>query len=219
MSAVDLEVLKPHLRLVELQHQTVLFDMGDRVPLVYFPVTCVVSLVVPLSTGWSVEAAMVGRDGVIGAGAALDGKISLNRAVIQLSGNAYECDVGVLESAAYKSRPLISMLVRHEQTVFAQAQQSAACMAAHDTTARLCRWLLRARDLAGSDTLPFTQEFLADMLGVNRTSVSPVAHTLQQAGMIKYARGRIEITNVEGLRESTCECYDAIRLNYDRLLN
>lgn len=219
MSAADLAALKPHLRPVRLEHQRILFDTGDRVLLVYFPLTCVVSLVVPLSTGQSVEAAMVGRDGVVGAGAALDGKISLNRAVIQLPGNALECGVEVLEEAAYRSRSLISLLVRHEQTVFAQAQQSTACMAAHDTTARLCRWLLRARDLSTSDGLPFTQEFLADMLGVNRTSVSPIAHTLQQAGMIRYARGRIEILNVEGLRESACECYEAIRLNYDRLLS
>jgi CRP-like cAMP-binding protein len=91
-------------------------------------------------------------------------------------------------------------------------------MAAHDTQARLCRWMLRARDLAGSDALPFTQQFLAEMLGVNRTSVSPVAHTLQQAGMIKYARGRIEILNVEGLRESACECYETVNTSYTNLL-
>jgi CRP-like cAMP-binding protein len=218
LSAADLEVLKPHLRPVKLEHQRILFDTGEPVPIVYFPLTCVVSLVVPLSTGQSVEAAMVGRDGVVGAGAALDGKISLNRAIIQLPGNALECNAKALETAAFQSRALIAMLVRHEQTVFAQAQQSTACMAAHDTQARLCRWMLRARDLAESDTLPFTQEFLAEMLGRNRTSVSPVAHMLQQAGMIRYTRGRIEILNVEGLRESACECYEAVRLNYDRLL-
>jgi CRP-like cAMP-binding protein len=91
-------------------------------------------------------------------------------------------------------------------------------MAAHDVQARLCRWLLRARDLAGSDTLPFTQEYLAEMLGVRRTSVSPVAHTLQEAGMIKYARGRIDIRNVEGLKETACECYETVKANYNRLL-
>jgi CRP-like cAMP-binding protein len=219
MSAANLEALKPHLRPVKLEHQRILFDVGDPVPVVYFPLTCVVSLVVPLSSGQSVETAMVGRDGVVGAGAALDGKISLNRAIIQLPGDALECTVGALEAAAYQSRTMIAILVRHEQTVFAQAQQSTACLAAHDTTSRLCRWLLRARDLSESDVLPFTQEFLADMLGRTRTSVSPVAHTLQQAGMIRYARGRIEILNVEGLRESACECYEATRFNYDKLLS
>jgi CRP-like cAMP-binding protein len=112
------------------------------------------------------------------------------------------CEVGTLKGAALQSHSLLSKLIRHEQTLYAQAQQSTACMAAHDVESRLCRWLLRARDLAGSDNLMFTQEFLAEMLGVRRTSITVVAHTLQQAGMIKYARGRIQILNVEGLRDT-----------------
>jgi len=217
LAAADLDALRPHLRPVSLAHKRILYDTGDTIQHVYFPVTSVVSLVLDLSTGELVEAAMVGRDGVVAAGSALDGKISLNRAIVQLAGDAFECNADALSDAAYKSRSLMAALIRHEQTVFAQAQQSVACMAAHDTQARLCRWLLRARDLAGSDTLPFTQEFLSEMLGVRRTSVSPVAHTLQQAGMIKYTRGRIEIVNVEALKETACECYETIRLNYEKL--
>ena len=110
---------------------------------------------------------MVGRDGVVGASAALDGKTSLSRAVIQLSGKAMVCGLAGLRSAAMQSQPLLSLLIRHEQTLYAQAQQSAACMAAHHVDARLCRWLLRSRDLSRSDTLLFTQEFLAEMLGVS----------------------------------------------------
>jgi CRP-like cAMP-binding protein len=108
--------------------------------------------------------------------------------------------------------------MRHEQTLFAQAQQSTACMAHHEVEARLCRWLLRARDLSGSNKLPFTQEFLAEMLGVQRTSVTTVARTLQEAGMIKYSRGKIEIIDVEGLREGVCECYEAVKDQYGKLL-
>jgi CRP-like cAMP-binding protein len=91
-------------------------------------------------------------------------------------------------------------------------------MANHEVEARLCRWLLRARDLSASDQLPFTQEFLAEMLGVRRTSVTTVAHTLQEAGMIKYTRGKIEILNTEGLRDSACECYETIKEQYAQLL-
>src|SRR4030095_15585231 len=98
-----------------------------------------------------------------------------------------------LRGAAMQSQSLLSLLIRHEQTLYAQAQQSAACMAAHHVDARLCRWLLRSRDLSQSDTLLFTQEFLAEMLGVNRTTVTVVAHTLQQAGIINYTRGKIRI--------------------------
>ncbi|MGA7808478.1 Crp/Fnr family transcriptional regulator [Bradyrhizobium sp.] len=214
LSASDGAVLGAHLRPVKLIHKQVLFDIGDLARRVYFPTTGVISLVLGLSTGEFVETAMVGREGVIGASSALDGKVSLNRAIVQLSGDAMECQAEVLANAAYGSRPLMSALIRHEETVLAQAQQTVACMAAHDTQARLCCWLLRARDLARSDSLPFTQEFLAEMLGVKRTSISPIAHTLQQAGMIRYARGRIAITNAEGLEGRACECYRAARMNY-----
>ena len=108
--------------------------------------------------------------------------------------------------------------MRHEQTLFAQAQQSTACMANHEVDARLCRWLLRARNLSGSDNLPFTQEFLAEMLGVQRTSVNTVARTLQEAGMVKYRRGKIEIIDLEGLREGACECYETVKAQYGQLL-
>ena len=102
--------------------------------------------------------------------------------------------------------------------MLARAQQSAACNAVHTIEARLSRWLLRARDLSGSDKLVLTQEFLAQMLGVQRSSVSIVANTLQQAGLIRDSRGRIEITNLAGLQEACCECYGTIKAHYDRLL-
>jgi CRP-like cAMP-binding protein len=108
--------------------------------------------------------------------------------------------------------------MRHEQTLFAQAQQSTACMANHEVDARFSRWLLRARDLSGSNHLPFTQEYLAEMLGVRRTSVTTVARTLQEAGMLKYVRGKIDILDVEGLREVACECYETVKEQYGQLL-
>jgi CRP-like cAMP-binding protein len=104
--------------------------------------------------------------------------------------------------------------MRHEQLVFAQAQQSTACMANHDVSARLARWMLRARDLSGSDMLPFTQEFLAEMLGVRRTSVTTVAHTLQAAGIVKYTRGKIHILDVQALEDAACECYETVKSQY-----
>jgi CRP-like cAMP-binding protein len=218
LSSGDTAALRPHLKSVRLEQKQILFAVGDVVSTVYFPTSSVVSLVVGLSTGEFIEAAMVGRDGVIGASSALDGRIAITRAIVQLPGNALICSTDALASVAFQSRTLLTTLVSHEQTVYAQAQQSTACMASHDVQSRFCRWLLRARDLAGTDTLPFTQEFLADMLGVRRTSVSPVANALQQAGMISYSRGKIEIRNVEGIQETACECYEAIKSNYSRLL-
>ena len=218
LSAVDTAFISPHLKPVHLASQRVLFDAGATVDRVYFPSGSIVSLVVTLSTGEMIEAAMVGKDGIVGASAALDGKISLSRAIVQIGGDAMTCDLDVIRKAAMQSHPLLALLIRHEQTVYAQAQQSAACNATHDVEARLCRWMLRARDLSGSDTLPFTQEFLAEMIGVGRTSVSIVAHTLQQAGLIKYARGRIQIVNLEGLQEAACECYGTVNSHYRALL-
>jgi CRP-like cAMP-binding protein len=218
LSPGDLAALQPHLKLAHFEQEQVLFEAGDTIDATYFPTSAVVSIVVTLSSGQVVEAAMVGRDGVVGASAALDGRMALSRGVIQLSGEAMVCSLAGLRGAAMQSQPLLSLLIRHEQTLYSQAQQSTACMAAHHVNARLCRWLLRSRDLSQSDTLLFTQEFLAEMLGVHRTSVTVVAHTLQQAGIIKYTRGKIQITNLEGLRDAACECYEAVRSQYQSLL-
>jgi CRP-like cAMP-binding protein len=218
LSPSDTAALKPYLKSAHLEQERVLVEAGATIGAIYFPTSAVISIVVPLSTGELVEAAMIGRDGVMGAGAALDGKTSLSRAIVQLAGDAMMCGVDDLRSAAMQSQSLLSKLIRHEQTVTAQSQQSAACIAAHHTEERLCRWLLRSRDLSGSDTLLFTQEFLAEMLGVRRTSVTFVTHTLQQAGMIKYRRGKIQIINLEGLQEAACECYETIKSHYQGLL-
>ena len=218
LSPSDSAALRPHLKSIHLESKRVLFDSGDIIDSVYFPAGAVVSLVVGLSNGQTVEGAMVGKDGVVGAAAALDSKIALTQAIVQLAGDAFVCDAAVFKRTAMQSEKLLSLLFRHEQAVYAQAQQSTACMAAHDVQSRLCRWLLRARDLSGSDTLNFTQEFLAEMLGVRRTSVTVDAHTLQNAGFIKYSRGKIQIIDVEGLHEGACECYETVKSHYEKLL-
>jgi CRP-like cAMP-binding protein len=218
LSPGDAAALQPYLRSVYLESKRILFDVGDIIDSVYFPAGAVVSLVVGLSTGEMVEGAMVGKDGVVGAAAALDSKVALTQAIAQLAGDAFVCDAATFKGVALQSERMLSLLFRHEQAVYAQAQQSTACMATHDVQARLCKWLLRARDLSGSDTLNFTQEFLAEMLGVRRTSVTVDAHALQNAGFIKYSRGKIQIINVEGLHEGTCECYQTVKMHYEKLL-
>ena len=218
LSRADTAALQPHLSAFRFDHKRVLYEQGDRINAVYFPVSAIVSIVVSLSTGETIEAAMLGKDGVVGAAAALNGGISLSRSIVQMAGDGFVCDCNALKDAAMRSPTLLSKLLLHEQTVYVQAQQSIACISAHQVEPRLCRWLLRARDLADSDKLKFTQEFLAEMLGVRRTSVTVVAHTLQQAGMIKYARGKIQILDVEGLRDAACECYESVKDHYAQLL-
>jgi CRP-like cAMP-binding protein len=173
----------PHLETIELVQETLLVGAGDPLTRVYFPHDGVISLVVSLAAGGSVEVAMIGQDSIFGGSAALDGNISLTDAVVQLSGRASTLAVGILRTIAQESLAFRTTLIRHEQAVFAQAQQSAACNAMHSAEARLARWLLPMHDLASDDELHLTQDFLAQMIGVQRNSVSTVAHTLQQAGM------------------------------------
>jgi hypothetical protein len=165
-----------------------------------------------------IETAMVGRDGVVNATSALDGNISLHKGLVQVAGAASGISPDALRKFADEFTPFRSILIRHEQVLLAEAQQSAGCNASHTVEARMCRWLLRIRDLMQSDEMKLTQELLGQMLGVRRTSVSLVASTLQQAGWIKYRRGSIHITDVEGLRSGVCECYQRVFSLYERLI-
>jgi CRP-like cAMP-binding protein len=218
LPAAAFELLRPHLETIELVQEDVLVAAGDRLTRVFFPHNGMISLVVSLAGGGMVEVAMIGNDSIFGASAALDGKISLTDAIVQLPGQASVLEVDILRSAAEQSIAFRTTLIRHEQALFAQAQQSAACNAMHSAESRLARWLLRMHDLAGTDELHLTQDFLAQMIGVQRNSVSIVAHTLQQAGIIKYSRGHIEILNLAALKKISCECYQAVNMQYQRLL-
>jgi CRP-like cAMP-binding protein len=218
LAATDGEAIRPHLSTLELAQETVLFAGGEPISRVYFPHSGIISLVVDLASGQTIEAAMIGRESVLGGLAALDGKVSLNRAVVQVAGAASVLDVDRLRQVAERSVGFRTVLIRHEQMILAQSQQSAACNASHALEARLSRWLLRSRDLIGSEDIPLTQDYLAQMLGVQRTSVTIVAGTLQQAGLIRYRRGHIRVLNLDGLRESACECYETVKALSERLL-
>ena len=151
-------------------------------------------------------------------GAALDDRDGLCKAIVQVAGSMLSLDVDHARHIARGSEEFRSTIIRHEQLILAQAQQSAACNATHDLNERLARWLLRVRDVTESNSFDLTQEFIAEMLGVGRTSVSLVAHTLQQAGMISYRRGRIVIEDTQALEDTACECYRTVKGHYDRLL-
>jgi CRP-like cAMP-binding protein len=213
----EFEALRPRLGIVELVSQAVLVETGAPLSHVYLPHSGAISLMVGLSQGQKIEVAMVGRDSIFGGAAALDGGISLSDAVVRLPGTASVLDAADFRAIAGQSVAFRAALMRHERALVAQAQQSAACNAAHAVEARLSRWLLRARDLCGSGTLPLTQEYLPQMLGVQHNAVSIVAQALQQAGIIRYSRGHIEIRDADGLKETSCECYAAVKVQYDRL--
>jgi CRP-like cAMP-binding protein len=219
LSVADFELIFPGLRTVKLVYEAVLVSAGEKITEVYFPHNGVISLVVRLGNGGIVEAAMIGRDSVFGASAALDGSTSLTEAIVQQPGTASVLGVTQLRSAATQSLAFRTTLIRHEQALFGQAQQSAACNAAHSVESRMARWLLRMRDLCGSNSFLLTQDFLAQMLGVRRNSISLVANSLQDAGFIKYHRGQIEISDPEGLEGRTCECYATVKEHYKKLMS
>jgi CRP-like cAMP-binding protein len=218
LPADERSALQAHLRFEEFAQHKILYDVRDTIGAVYFPTDAVVSLVMPLSTGEIVETAMVGRDGVIGAAAALNGRVSFNRAIVQVGGQGLVCAVEPLKALLKENPKMRSLIGAHEQALFAQAQQSAACNATHVIECRLARWLLRVADLSGSNDLPLVQEYIAQMLGVRRTSVTVVARTLQEAGMIRYARGHIKLLDIPALQETACECYQTVKSNYKDIL-
>jgi CRP-like cAMP-binding protein len=218
LSADDYELIHAHLRTVELAHEAVLVETGEALRNAYFPHRGVISLAVKLARGEHIQVAMIGRDSLLGAFSALGDATALNRAVVLVAGAASMLDLDRLYAAADQSAGLRTLLTRHGLAVCAQVQQTAGCNAAHPVEARLSRCLLQTHDLSGDVRLLLTQEVLAQMIGARRNSVSLVANTLQHADFIHYSRGHIQITNLDGLRETACECYAATKAQYDRLL-
>ncbi|HEY3744178.1 MAG TPA: Crp/Fnr family transcriptional regulator [Bryobacteraceae bacterium] len=214
----EFELLGPRLKPLQLIRETVLVEAGVAPPQIVFPHGGAVSIVVNLSEGQTVEVAMIGRDGVVGAGEALGDGVSLTDAIVLFPGAASAIELADFRIAAAQSPALRGLVSRHGEALLTQAQQTAACNAVHSVEARLSRWLLRARDLHDGRTLPLTQELLAQMIGVRRNAVSIVAHALQEAGIISYSRGQIEIVDLEALRQASCECYATIRTRQKQLL-
>ena len=211
LSADDLARLQRDFKKVAMTRDAVLHRAGAPIEQVYFPLSGMVSVLAVMRTGEAIETAIVGREGVIGAAVGTNGSRSAGQAVVQIAGTALQVQSNKFADL-YRASTSFRTLVSDYQTVLLlQAQQSAACHALHSVEARLCRWLLQSQDITETNTVPLTQEFLSHMLGVQRTSVSLSAHTLQKAGLIRYSRGVITILNREGLKETACECYEVVR--------
>jgi CRP-like cAMP-binding protein len=214
----DFACLEPHLEIEDLPRGKVLYDSGDTIRHAYFPHDAMVSLVTLLEDGGSVEMAVFGREAVLGLASAFVTRQSFGRYVVQISGTGSRIAIERVHEAT-SARPAIrQLLLCYTEALFAQILQTVACNAVHNVEARCCRWLLSTRDRVDRDTLPLTHEFLAEMLGVQRSTVSIVTRTLQTAGLITQRRGVITVTDRAGLEEVTCECYGRIRRNFERLL-
>jgi len=188
----------------------VLADLHQPVHLVHFPHAGILSCVVDLLEGPAIATGMIGCDGAYGAGPALDGRRAVSRVIVQVSGPASVIDAHRLERLALELPALRRILMDYEQYFLAQVQQTAACNAYHDVEARMCKWLLRMDELAGND-LPLTQDCMAQMMGVRRTSVSTIAASMQRQQLISYRRGRLHLLDHENLRRRCCECHAALQ--------
>lgn len=218
LSPDDYAMLSGHLTQMDLEKGRLLYDPGDKVDTVYFPLDCVISLMTLMESGAAIESATVGREGGVGLLAAISPRHSLSRAIVQVPGRCARVGVGPLADVASRSPALRSLIERHNDALFGHAIQSVACNALHSVEARFCRWLLSCRDRIDNDTINLTQEFLADMLGVQRTTVTAVAGALQAKGLISYRRGVVEILDRAGIEAMACECYGAVKRIYQTLL-
>ena len=199
------------LKEVEFQPGATLQESGEPIERVFFPCGGVVSLQVVGKDGSSVETGMIGNDGAIGLQRGLGRRKAFTRAVVHAGGRLAVISGENFERACSESAALRDMLLRYTEHLCMQAQQIAACNASHGTEARLARWLLQCSDRIGGDTIPATQEFLAQIFSVRRTTITLIAHQMQGAGVIKYRRGVVRINDREKLEQSACECYRALR--------
>jgi CRP-like cAMP-binding protein len=218
IEAAGTESLQAHLSVVQLREGQILAEMQEPVQKVYFPHSGIISCVVQLVGGGAIATGMIGRDGAFGASQALDGRVSLNQVVVQVPGVASVIEAEPLAKAAEAQPALRRTLLKYDQFFLAQVQQTAACNALHSIQMRTCKWLLRMQELAGSN-FPLTQEFLAQMMGVRRTSVTDVAGDMQKAGMISYSRGHVHLIALEEIRNRSCECHEDIRSQYRRMFD
>ena len=185
---------------------------------VYFPDSGMVSMLTVMKSGEQIETAIIGSEGVVGAWVSMNGGNTNTQSTVQVEGSAWQVSTASFLETYRVSVPFQSAINAYQGIILFQAQQSAGCHAIHSVAARLCRWLLLSQDMLGSEHVPLTQEFLSHMLGVQRTSVSLCAHTLQKSGLIQYARGKIKIQDRQGLEECACECYAAIRERIDHVI-
>ncbi|WP_369691872.1 Crp/Fnr family transcriptional regulator [Caulobacter segnis] len=214
----DKALLVPYLAAMDLDKGRLLYDPGDVIDQIYFPNDGVISLMTLMESGAAIESATIGREGALGLMAAVAPRQSLSRAIVQVPGSALRIAAGPLHDVWKRSAALRGLVDRHNDALFGHAIQSVACNALHAVEARFCRWLLSCHDRIDSNTVSLTQEFLADMLGVQRTTVTAVAGSLQAKGLIRYRRGVVDILDRAGLEAMTCECYGAVRRSYERLL-
>lgn len=214
----ECERLFPHLELVPMAVGEVLYESRTRFHHVYFPADCIVSLLYVMEDGASAEIAVVGPEGVVGIALFMGGDTTPSRGVVRNAGHAYRLPGQLLQREFSRSGALQHLLLRYTQALLTQMAQTQACNRHHSIDQQLCRWLLLSLDRLPGNRMKMTQDQIAGLLGVRREGVTVAAGKLQKAGLIEYARGHIVVLNRAGLERRTCECYDVVKREFDRLL-
>ncbi len=209
----------PQLEHVELRAGQVLHDAGSTQAFLYFPTTAIVSMLYLTREGQSAEIAVVGNEGIVGVTLVMGGESTLSQAMVHHSGHAYRLRAQAVKTEMGRCGPLFAMLLRYTQSLITQVTQTAACNRFHSIEQQFSRRLLLGLDRSASDELAMTQEMAANLLGVRREGVTAAALKLQQAGVIRYSRGRISVLDRARLEHHSCECYAATKKEHARLLH
>lgn len=210
--------LLPNLELVALPLGKVLYESGDTLRHVYFPVDCIVSLLYVMEDGASAEISVVGKEGIIGIALFMGGDSTPSRAIIQSGGYAYRLLAQKFKDEFNRHSEMLMLLLRYTQSLITQMAQTAVCNRHHSIDQQLCRWLLLSLDRLPTNRLTMTQELIANMLGVRREGVTEAAGKLQKLGVIEYSRGQITVLDRAQLEALSCECYAVVKKETDRLM-
>ncbi|MEA3198361.1 MAG: hypothetical protein QOF32_2413 [Gammaproteobacteria bacterium] len=208
----------PQLERVEMPLGQVLYESGCTLSHVYFPTTAIISLLYVMENGASAEIAVVGNEGIVGISLFMGGESTSSRAVVQSAGAGFRLKAQTMKDEFNQAGAVLHLLLRYTQALITQMAQTAVCNRHHSLDQQLCRWLLLSLDRLQGNELVMTQELIANMLGVRREGVTEGALKLQQAGLIRYARGHISVLDRDGLEKRSCECYAVVKKEYDRLL-
>ena len=218
MPPPEWERLTPFIEEIELPLGKVLSESGFKMDFLYFPSTSIVSILYELESGSAAEIAVVGNEGCVGVCIFMGGLSTLSRTVVQSAGKGFRIKASAILEEFNKAGPVMHLLLRYTQALITQMTQTAVCNRHHTLDQQFCRWLLLSLDRLGSNELVMTQELIANMLGVRREGVTEAALKVQKAGLIKYTRGHITILDRPGLEKRTCECYQVVKTEYERLL-
>ncbi|MBM3604971.1 MAG: Crp/Fnr family transcriptional regulator [Alphaproteobacteria bacterium] len=210
--------LMRYMRTVELPLGATVCEAGGALNYAYFPEGSVLSLLTVLENGSEVECANIGREGAFGLFAHQYGSVSFNRCVVQLEGPIMRCDVEPLHELLQEDTQARDIFISFSEALLSQVMQSVGCNALHKIEQRICRWLLMMHDRSEGDNLSYTHEFLARIIGANRTSITQAAQSLQSKGLVTYRRGLIQIQDRAGMEAEACECYMAVKRRYDACL-